>query len=393
MKTRAISLPQPLFLLAFILFILGAALLYIVLPSTHTDISKNESEDAHNDAAEYSASVARIVTMASTTDRTSNVVGSSTPQFVILSFDGSKSLDMLTQTLDFTHKMREEGKPLSFTYFINAAYFLTESTANIYQGPRHARGYSNIGFSESTKGIARRMHLFNQAFAEGNEIGSHSVGHFNGEDWTYDEWKQEFNDFSSIMQNVNKNNSSVLPSLPIEAPLFLGTMSGFRAPDLGVNDNLYKVLAEHHFTYDTSGVGYATAWPHKDEYGIWHIPLGTMFLGPQKRPTISMDFSIRALQSGGEDVAVKGTPLWDQYFNETKQAYLDYFNYNYEHNRAPVIIANHFANMNDYVYWEAMKSFAEEVCGKPQVRCTTFKALVRYLNRNGVPSSEGAVMQ
>jgi hypothetical protein len=62
-------------------------------------------------------------------------VSSSTPQFVLLSFDGSKSVPMLDETLDFQREMTAKGKPLHFTYFINASYFLTKDTAASYQAP------------------------------------------------------------------------------------------------------------------------------------------------------------------------------------------------------------------------------------------------------------------
>ena len=144
-------------------------------------------------------------------------VSVATPQFVLFSFDGSESLDMLNETLAFEQKMQTETKPIHFTYFINAAYFLTQYTASVYQAPEGPRGVSRIGFSNSTHDIALRVQGFNAAFRAGNEIGSHSVGHFTGALWTYDQWKQEFDSFTTIMANVQKNN----PSEKIDAPVFL----------------------------------------------------------------------------------------------------------------------------------------------------------------------------
>lgn len=308
-------------------------------------------------------------------------VSSSTPQFILFSFDGSKSVDMLNETLAFEQKMQSEGKPLHFTYFINAAYFLTKDNATLYQAPRQPAGVSNIGFSDSSKDISSRIKAFNTAFAEGNEIGSHSAGHYDGATWSYDEWKQEFDSFNSLMFNVQKNN----PTVSIDIPAFLGSIHGFRAPDLGVNDNLYKVLNEFHYSYDGSGVGKVDSWPQKDAYGIWHIPLGVILLGENKKPIVSMDYNLWARQSGNKEMAVKGTALWDTYYNEVESAYVEYFNTNYNGNRGPIVVANHFSKWNDGVYWEAMKTFAENVCGKPNVHCVTFSELVSYLNDNGTP--------
>ena len=308
-------------------------------------------------------------------------ISSSTPQFILLSFDGSKSVEMLDETLAFQQKMLSESKPLHFTYFINAAYFLTATTSQLYQAPGQPRSTSKIGFSSSTADIALRVNEFNKAFAEGNEIGSHSAGHFDGSAWTYADWKQEFDSFASLMSNIQKNN----PSAQIDIPLFLSGIHGFRAPNLGVNDNLYKVLSDSQFVYDASGVSATDAWPQKDGYGLWHIPLGTVLLGATKSHVIAMDYNLWTHQSGAKEVAIKGTPLWTTYYNEVESAYTDLFTTHYEGNRGPIVIGDHFSKWNDGVYWEAMKAFAENVCGQPQVRCGTFKDLVDYLNTAGVP--------
>ena len=44
------------------------------------------------------------------------------------------------------------------------------------------------------------------------------------------------------------------------------------------------------------------------------------------------------------------------------------------------MIAGHFAKWNDGVYWEAMKAFASEVCGRADVRCVSYRELVNYMN-------------
>ena len=354
------------------------------MPVAVTDDTKSKDEDVDNDTDESAydhEAYAAAVALAVSAPKVRYDVSSSTPQFVVLSFDGSKSVDMLDETLAFEHKMQSEGKPLHFTYFINAAYFLSQETASMYQSPKKARGISNIGFSTYAKDIPLRVKAFNAAFAEGNEIGSHTVGHFDGTTWTYDDWSKEFGSFISIMTNVQKYN----PSQQIDAPVFLENLHGFRAPYLAVNDGLYKTLADHHFTYDTSGIGPMDAWPHKDAHGIWNIPIGTIFVGANKSPVIAMDYSLYMHQSNAKDVAINGTNLWKTLNGDIESAYMDYFNTNYYGNRAPIIIGHHFTKWNDGAYWEAMKTFAENVCGKPQVKCVTYSELVSYLNTEGVP--------
>lgn len=301
---------------------------------------------------------------------------STTPQFVLLSFDGSKSLEMWRETREFAKQMNEKGKPLHFTYFINSIYFLSEKNKDVYVSPEGHKGDSRIGFAKDEDDVALRIGEVKNALDEGNEIASHTAGHFNGALWDKEKWMKEFSSFENLIVDAQKNN----PSVQVDTSFLQNKIVGFRAPDLGVNDALYKTLKDFHFTYDASGVGAPDAQPTKDSYGIWHIPLNTIFLDGGKAPAISMDYSLWMHQSKGKDLAKKGTALWDEYFNEVKNAYLDDFNKKYTHNRAPVVIGHHFSLWNDGVYWEAMKSFAEEVCGKKDVKCVTFSEYVRYLN-------------
>jgi hypothetical protein len=301
----------------------------------------------------------------------------STPQFVLLSFDGSKSLGMWRETQEFAQRMNSEGKPLHFTYFINAIYLLTEGNKDVYQSQRGIKGDSLIGFSNNEEDVVSRVDEIKKAFKDGHEIASHSAGHFSGQHWSGEEWSNEFSSFDNLVSGVQKNNSQVTIS---DISFLKNEIVGFRAPELGVNDALYKTLKDFNFSYDSSGIALPDVQPKKDDYGIWHIPLNTIEIGEWNSPAISMDYSLWILQSYGKEEAVKGTELWDKYFNDVKKAYTVYFERNYENNRAPVVIGNHFSLWNDGVYWEAMKSFAEDVCGKPEVYCVTFKEYVKYLN-------------
>ncbi len=309
-------------------------------------------------------------------------VKSDTPQFIALSFDGSKSTPMLQETLDFQKKLQAMGISLRFTYFISGSYFLTQETGKIYQAPRQKAGASNIGFSYSANDIAPRVALFNTAHLAGNEVTSHSVGHFDGSNWTYDEWRQEFRQFNSILFHTIENN----PSVKID-PWVIGIndIVGFRAPYLGFNQELYRALHDAHFIYDASGFARGGEWPQKDAYGIWRIPLGTVYIGQSRHPVIAMDYSIWKFQSDAKEEVKQGTDKWNLYLDDLKKAYRDYFDRNYTGSRAPVVIANHFAKWNDGVYWEAMKAFAQEECGKPNVRCVTFAELAHYMDTVGAP--------
>jgi peptidoglycan/xylan/chitin deacetylase (PgdA/CDA1 family) len=368
---------EALFVLLLMLLIFGLA--YYVKPI----FSIRDKEEIHEEHTQTPSELLEQY------ERNTNVgtnskylVSSTTPQFVLLSFDGSKSVDMLNETLNFARKMTSLGKNLHFTYFINAAYFLTKDNSYLYQGPNQPVGKTNIGFSDREQDIADRVKVFNSAILEGHEVGSHTVGHFNGAHWSYEEWAKEFKSFNRVIADIQKNN----PNIRIgQATFDEQSIIGFRAPELAINDNLYRVLKDFGFRYDASNVGRSEDWPHKDINNIWHIPLGTIKIGKNHSPAVAMDYSLWMHHSFGVDEVRKGTDKWKEYHDEVLTAYIDYFTNNYQGDRAPVIIGHHFVKMNDGVYWEAMKDFADKVCGLKHVKCVTFRELVNYLDLYGVP--------
>lgn len=289
------------------------------------------------------------------------------PQFVVLSFDGSKSISIWKNTRAFAQQMQASSTPVHFTYFINAVYFLKKEEANLYQAPGHAAGQTPIGFSDSEKDISERINQMNLAIQEGHEIGSHAAGHYSGGGWTYEEWKQEFDMFNTILFRN--------PGLS----LIQKDIIGFRAPELSINDNAYRLMSERGFRYDASGVAKGDKWPVKDKRGMWRYPLGTVYLGSSHRATLAMDYNIWMYQK--ENIQQN----WTRNFKDVVEGYTDYFEKNYKGDRAPVIIGHHFSAWNDNVYWEAMKTFARDVCSRPQVKCVNFRELTEYLDEYGVP--------
>lgn len=269
-------------------------------------------------------------------------------QFVLLSFDGSESLVMWQRTRDFAKKMKQENKPLNFTYFISSVYFLPPETKDVP---------SKIGYSKSAEDIPKRVEQIKLAQVEGHEIASHLNGHFDGSKWSKENWVSEFDLFNKLS--------------PVK-------VSGFRAPLLGRNKELYSILPKYGIKYDSSGVGKMGDWPVKNSYGTWELPLVSIGF-PGGKTTLSMDYNIYLAQTNAKDILRKGTPQWNRYYQQTLSGFQNYFNYNYKRNRAPVIIGNHFSVWNDTLYWEAMKGFAQNVCGLPDVKCGTFGELVEYL--------------
>ncbi len=293
--------------------------------------------------------------------------GEKPPQFVLLAFDGSKSLDMWQQTREFAKKLTDEGKPLKFTYFISGVYFITPETKDTYLPPHHTTGTSAIGYGVSKTDINNRIKTINLTIADGNEIGSHANGHFNGASWTKTDWESELTQFARLTKDAGDLQ------LPITG------YSGFRAPELGRSDAMDTVLKQLGYRYDASRVGKPEAWPGKLPNGLWSIPLAKIPFATSTSGILSMDYNFYLKQSKAKDTAKKGTPEWQRFHDEMLISYQNYFDKNYNGSRAPVSIGHHFSLWNDGVYWEVMKEFAEQNCGKPDVHCVTFTDLVTWL--------------
>lgn len=307
-----------------------------------------------------------------------------TPQFVLISFDGSKAVSIWKDIREFKDQMNASGTPLNVTHFINAAYFLTNENKDLYQGPHQERGYTNIGVSEDLEHIRTRIEEVNKAIADGDEIAVHTVGHLSGLHWAKEDWLQELESFNAIMFGLDKIYPDAhLPPLNLKATDIIG----FRAPYLDHDQNLYEALHElPQYKYDTSEVGDDSEWPTKDTHGLWHIPLGMVELGPNRTHILAMDYNWYLHDTNTKNTLTQGTAEWQRVYENTLKAMLDYFNHNYTGKRAPVLIGYHFSmDWNDGVYWKALKDFAREVCGKPEVKCGTFKELVNYMNEYGTP--------
>lgn len=97
---------------------------------------------------------------------------------------------------------------------------------------------------------------------------------------------------------------------------------------------------------------------------------------------IAVDYSVWVNQTAGENIFKRGTSEWNSEVIAMTDAYIKHFEQNYATTRAPIVFDNHFSTWNDGLYWEAMKGFAKNVCGRPYVRCSTFSELVDYMENN-----------
>lgn len=292
-------------------------------------------------------------------------VTSTTPQYVMLAFDGSRSLAMWENTMAFADRLSLKTQfPVRFTYFISGVYYLTNAERTNYTSPHNPPGKSLIGFGTTPEEVAQRKALTLKAQGKGHEIGSHANGHFNGAPWTEAEWYNEFNQFKTFTEGW------IDPK----------TITGFRAPNLGTNNAMYDFLPAFGFIYDTSATSAKMdAWPTKNGNNFWQFFLPSISRGNGKR-ILAMDYNFFVANSGGTDLIKRNDPRWQEFHDEMLTAYRNYFMHNYQGNRAPVYIGHHFSLWNDDLYYEVFKDFASEVCILPNVHCTTYSELVNYLD-------------
>jgi hypothetical protein len=347
------------------------------------------------------------------------------PQFVMLAFDGSFSIDFWKESRAFAQKMRAENKSFAWTYFISGVYWLHEGNYALYVPPhiesnyptheemerdvaarlqfandpanskaakKSARSFwSDIGFGNDVNDVAARLDQVGMAYDEGHEIGSHANGHYvagtsraDSRKWTLQQWHSEFNQFNNLIFNAYQNNGIENHTRYSSGyPFRQADIVGFRAPALDTSPAMFQTLVDFNFTYDTSGLKSCaeepTKWPSKNNLGTWVFPLGYIQLAGTNKSIASMDYNFYFVQSHEKDDSANK----DKYRDQMYDSYMKYFNDNYYGNRAPVNIGHHFSKWNGGAYWEAMQHFASEVCGKPEVRCVTYSQYVDWLNTEG----------
>lgn len=308
------------------------------------------------------------------------------PQYVLLAFDGSSSISMWQATRKVARDLTTQGKPLKFTYFISAVYYVGQShrtefvpgtTTPIYFAPKHGNS-SAIGWGGDSKDLLARSDETNLAHQEGNEIGSHAVGHWDGSAWNYKDWTSEFEQFNNIVTRFYDINK-LQPSLQFpNGWLFpISSIVGFRAPQLGISSSLFQVLKDAQYRYDTSKTASADYWPKKQVIDdTWNFPLAMLRIAGTGKRTLSMDYNFYVADSGAKPDALKK----QIYKKQMLETYLNYFQGNYNGNRAPLSIGHHFSTWNGGAYWEALQEFAAQVCGLPEVKCVTNRELADYMD-------------
>jgi hypothetical protein len=301
------------------------------------------------------------------------------PQYVALAFDGSSSIEMWNTTRRFANDAKAAGAPLKFTYFISGVYYVGKANKRRYIEPTRGPGVSAIGWGSDDQDLLARYDQTNLAFKEEHEIASHANGHFSGDKWGFKEWQSEFRQFHEIIFDFLRfNGLRPTPAFPNGWIFKEQEMKGFRAPQLGVSQPLWDVIKDFGYRYDTSLVAKANYWPEKHARGgHWNFPLAALTIAGTGKRTLSMDYNFYVADSAAQPNAAQK----DRFKKQMLETYLQYFDSNYNGNRAPLHIGHHFSLWNGGAYWEAMKEFALTVCKKPEVVCGTYKELADFMDK------------
>lgn len=296
-----------------------------------------------------------------------------TPQYVIISFDGAHDIVQWQRSRALAARTGAR-----FTYFLSCVFLLSRDTRREYQGPGMQPGKSNVGFAQSKQEVAERIEEIRLAASERHEIASHACGHFDGKDWSEDDWLEEFASFRHIFSDAYAING--IANEPGDWRKFSDeAVSGFRAPYLSTSKALYDALEMAGFKYDASGVSRGPIAPQL-EAGVERFSLPMIPEGPKARRVIAMDYNLFVRHSDGVEQPDETGDFQERSYEAFKVA----FNAQYAGERVPLQLGFHFTLMNDGAYWKALEQFAEEVCVKADVVCTSYGD---YLARTGSQES------
>ena len=300
----------------------------------------------------------------------------SSPQYVIVSFDGAKDNALWERSL----KLGDETGA-RFTYFLSCVYFVPTETKAGYQAPGQRAGRSNVGFGDSAADVQARLAHVWAAYQSGHDIASHACGHFDGKEWSHADWAAEFEAFGKVMANAWTASGAAAPAGWDD--FVQRGIRGFRAPYLSTSAGLSSALGEAGFAYNASGVSRGPQAPHRrgatTEFALPMVPEG-----PSGRRIIAMDYNLFVRHSGGFERASKA----DDYAERSYQAFKGAFDAEYAGARTPLQIGLHFQLMNGGAYWSALERFAREVCVKPDVACVSYADWLRANPRNEADTAE-----
>lgn len=304
--------------------------------------------------------------------------GDKPKQLLLISFDGAGSNALWARSRQIATKANAR-----FTYFLSCTLVIDRSRAKDYQGPHQKAGRSNIGFAQNREeALARLDHIW-QAHEEGHEIASHTCGHFDGKDWSAEDWRTEMQSFRRILASAWTDLGA-----PRDEPegwrRFVQEIKGFRAPYLSTSQALNAAEHAEGFTYDGSGISKGPTLPEARD-GVLNFGLPLIPEGPEGRRIIAMDYNLFIRHSAGIDNPSRAPEFEKRAYTAFRAA----FDAQYAGERIPLQIGFHFVEMNGGAYWRAMERLVNDVCRLPDVGCVTYGEAIEALKaRQDAPAAD-----
>ncbi len=304
--------------------------------------------------------------------------GAKPPQFIVVSFDGGVEdrNGLMKHYLDLAQQVG--GR---FSFYLSGVYLIPDdATRRKYQPPKQPPGTSAIDFGNPDFTNTRIQRLA-EAYDAGHEIGTHFMGHFCGPKgvnrWTRADWTSEIKQYNDTLDNWRTNNpqATEVPPLPFDSSI----IKGGRTPCLeGQRNQMYPAFKQAGYLYDTSNTG-VLAWPKKNKYGLWDIPLQTIKLAGYNTSVLSMDYNFMYNQNRGSTTA---NPATCQRIEQSAyQTYRDALDAVLKGNRAPLILGAHMNNWVCGAYTNALSRFIRDTYRDyPDVRFISTLDLVHWLD-------------
>ncbi len=292
-------------------------------------------------------------------------------QLLLISFDGAHDNRLWQRSRAIAKRANAH-----FTYFLSCTTLIPRERAGSYKAPGKKAGRSNIGFAPTVADVTARLDNVWNAHLEGHEIASHTCGHFDGKDWSRQDWLTEMATFDRVLANAWKDNG-LADREPAEWADFVGNnIVGFRAPYLSAPKSLYEAERDHGFRYDASSVTRDPLLPTL-EGSVTRFGLPLIPEGPKQRRIVAMDYNLFIRHSAGMDHPSKAAEFEARSYDAFRAA----FDKQYEGDRVPLQIGLHFVEMNGGAYWAAMERLVGEVCHKPDVACVTYAEALDLLQK------------
>ncbi len=300
------------------------------------------------------------------------------PQFVLVSFDGAADQSILDRWTAVSKKA-----PAHMSFFLSMVYMLGKEKRDLYQGPRHNPGESNIGFAPTggqplPEWMSMTVKGLQDAQRQGHELGMHFGGHWCGasgvRSWNGDDWRADLTASEALGANVDANNELT----PGVGSPFLTKPTGARTPCLEGNQNeLEPVLVEKGYRYNASKTRNLNEWPTNGN-GVWQYGFPSIAIAGNKLALLAVDYSINynLVPNHGEADAKRSAQIEPLVYD----GYMNAFDNVYHGNRAPLELSNHFTHMSHDAYNNAVEKFVLNVCAKPEVHCVSYREATDWMD-------------